>query len=250
MAHQETALRTTLEIGAWSVAFAGAAVLLLALVAELLRRRRPATPLVALADRLLPSPSRRVAVALLTLVSTVGAFSVPPSARADDQRTRAWLEERDRGASTTPTRPTSTSTSSTSTSTPPTPSPTTTTARATAPTAPVIAPRATAVLREDPPPSPARAAERPSAVAPAPAVPAPVPAPAVTVPPGAPTYTVAPGDCLWSIAARRLGATATRHAVDRAWRAIYTANRGAIGADPNLIHPGLVLMLPPLDPTA
>ena len=31
--------------------------------------------------------------------------------------------------------------------------------------------------------------------------------------------------------------------------AIYDANRDAIGADPNLIHPGLVLTLPPLDPT-
>ena len=63
----------------------------------------------------------------------------------------------------------------------------------------------------------------------------------------APTYTVAVGDCLWSIAARVLGRNATAHAVDHGWRAIYDANRDAIGADPNLIHPGLVLTLPPLD---
>src|SRR3954468_12204889 len=145
MAHEETALRTTFELGAWSVAFACAAVLLLALVAELLRRRRTASPLVALADRLLPTTSRRVAVALLTLVSTVGAFSMPPSARADDHRTRTWLEE---GERTTPTPtapspgPTSSSTSST-TSTPLAPPMTTATTAATAPAAPaapVIAP--------------------------------------------------------------------------------------------------------------
>jgi len=65
----------------------------------------------------------------------------------------------------------------------------------------------------------------------------------------APTYTVATGDCLWSIAARVLGRHATARAVDRGWRAIYDANRDAIGADPNLIHPGLVLTLPPLEPT-
>ena len=64
----------------------------------------------------------------------------------------------------------------------------------------------------------------------------------------APTYTVVPGDCLWSIAAGVLGRGATARAIDRGWRAIYAANRDAIGPDPNLIHPGLVLSLPPLDP--
>ena len=62
-------------------------------------------------------------------------------------------------------------------------------------------------------------------------------------------YVVVPGDCLWSIAARRLGRARDARAVDRGWRAIYAANRDAIGPDPNLIHPGLVLTLPPLDPT-
>src|SRR6478672_10852299 len=142
MAHEETALRTVLEIGAWSLASAGAAVLLLALVAELLRRRRAASPIVALADRLLPTTSRRLAVALLTLVSTVGAFSVAASARADEQRTRTWLEAGAHPATTTTAPPpastatstsasTSSSTSSTTaTSTPPVPSTTTTTAAA------------------------------------------------------------------------------------------------------------------------
>jgi nucleoid-associated protein YgaU len=63
------------------------------------------------------------------------------------------------------------------------------------------------------------------------------------------TYTVVPGDCLWAIASHRLGGGATGRDIDRAWRAIYEFNRDAIGSDPNLIHPGLVLALPPLDPT-
>src|SRR4051794_4791309 len=100
MAHGETALRTTLEIGAWSVAFAGAAVLPPPPLPQLLRRRRAASPVVALADRLLPTPSRRVAVALVTLVSTFGAFSMPPTARADGHRTRASLEEGERTSTT------------------------------------------------------------------------------------------------------------------------------------------------------
>lgn len=59
------------------------------------------------------------------------------------------------------------------------------------------------------------------------------------------TYVVVAGDCLWSIAARRLGPSATNAAVDSAWRRIYERNRAAVGDDPNLIHPGLVLTLPP-----
>lgn len=89
---------------------------------------------------------------------------------------------------------------------------------------------------------------------PAPVVLAPRPAPPVVppsppeIPPPAIVYRVAPGDCLWSIAARHLGAGATNQLIDRGWRAIYAANRAAVGADPGLIRPGLVLSLPPLEP--
>src|SRR6478672_1657971 len=148
MAHEETALRTVLEIGAWSLASAGAAVLLLALVAELLRRSRAASPIVALADRLLPTTSRRVAVALVTLVSTVGALSMPASAGADDHRTRSWLEADDHSTTTTtpsPPRPTST-----------------TTAAAIATSAPVAAPPVSTVLRGDATPTPSGAAGSPA----------------------------------------------------------------------------------------
>jgi nucleoid-associated protein YgaU len=55
------------------------------------------------------------------------------------------------------------------------------------------------------------------------------------------------GECLWSIAARQLGPQATNRTTDAAWRRIYAANRTAVGPDPNLIRPGLVLALPPLD---
>ena len=57
------------------------------------------------------------------------------------------------------------------------------------------------------------------------------------------------GDCLWDIAARLVGPRASNAAIDRGWRAIYNANRAAIGDDPGLIHPGLVLTIPTLDPT-
>ena len=63
-------------------------------------------------------------------------------------------------------------------------------------------------------------------------------------------YTVVPGDCLWTIAAHRLAPTASAAEVDRAWRAIYDANRDVIGSDPNLILPGQILELPPLPTSA
>ena len=49
------------------------------------------------------------------------------------------------------------------------------------------------------------------------------------------TYTVVPGDNLTTIAAKYTGVT---------FRAIYEANRALIGNDPNLIQPGMVLVLP------
>jgi len=73
------------------------------------------------------------------------------------------------------------------------------------------------------------------------------PPPAVATPL---TYTVVTGDCLWTIAAHRLPPTATAAEVDRAWRAIYDANRAVIGSDPNLIRPGQILELPPLPTSA
>ncbi len=57
--------------------------------------------------------------------------------------------------------------------------------------------------------------------------------------------TVRPGDCLWLIAARRLGPHPTGADVAAQWPRWYAANRSVIGADPNLITPGEVLHAPP-----
>lgn len=53
--------------------------------------------------------------------------------------------------------------------------------------------------------------------------------------------TVRAGDSLWSIAAARLGPDADVSEIDAAWRALYAANRDAIGSDADLILPGLDL---------
>jgi LysM repeat protein len=51
------------------------------------------------------------------------------------------------------------------------------------------------------------------------------------------TYTVVRGDNLWNIAGRELGDP-------RRWPEIYDLNKGVIGANPGLIHPGQVYTLP------
>lgn len=55
---------------------------------------------------------------------------------------------------------------------------------------------------------------------------------------------VRPGDTLWSIVARHLGPGASDLQIAEAWPAWYHANAGFIGDDPNLIHPGVLLMPP------
>jgi LysM repeat protein len=57
-----------------------------------------------------------------------------------------------------------------------------------------------------------------------------------TAPRPAPKYLVQPGDTLSGIAAR--------FAVRGGWPALYAANRPLVGADPSVIQPGIVLMLP------
>jgi nucleoid-associated protein YgaU len=58
--------------------------------------------------------------------------------------------------------------------------------------------------------------------------------------------TVQPGDTLWSVAAHDLPADATDPEINARWHAIYAANRRAIGPDPDLLHPGQQLRLPPI----
>ncbi|WP_422933689.1 LysM peptidoglycan-binding domain-containing protein [Sinomonas sp. P47F7] len=55
---------------------------------------------------------------------------------------------------------------------------------------------------------------------------------------------VRPGDTLWSIAARHLGPNASVSDVANAWPRWFESNRAAIGDDPDLIRPGLLLVPP------
>lgn len=55
---------------------------------------------------------------------------------------------------------------------------------------------------------------------------------------------VRPGDSLWSIAADRLGPTGSAARVQGEWPRWYAANRQLIGADPNLLKPGMSLLAP------
>lgn len=64
---------------------------------------------------------------------------------------------------------------------------------------------------------------------------------------GSSSHTVERGESLWRIARsvlERRGLPATGHDVAAYWPIIYAANRDLVGADPDLIHPGQVLVLP------
>lgn len=222
----DESLRHLAEVGALAVAAGALVLLFFALLAEVLRRFGRAPRLVAHLDRLVPRRARAIAAGTLALAA---ALPLGGTASADDS-VRAWLSGAG-GASTT--------TTTTTTSAPPTTAPVatheSTDARASAPVPDpdVVAPPAAPAT---PPP-----ASRPAVGAAA--QPAPPP------PTHAEQHVVAPGECLWAIAQARLGPSATNQDIDAGWRAIYAVNRAAIGDDPGLIHPGLVLVLPPLVPT-
>jgi nucleoid-associated protein YgaU len=202
------------------VAVVTAGVLGLALLGEVLRRRGRAHRVVALVDRVVPRRARAVAVSLVALAATVA----PARPLAADESLRGWLGR----------------------STPSTSRPAVVTPHAVdaLPSAPAPAPHGPMVLTPEGTGTDSRAS---APVAPSPPPPSPT-RPAVPAPPEPVVYTVVVGDCLWSIAARHLGADPDASAVDAGWRAIYAANRDAVGDDPGLIHPGLVLRLPPLAP--
>ncbi|MQA77107.1 MAG: hypothetical protein GEV10_01260 [Streptosporangiales bacterium] len=58
------------------------------------------------------------------------------------------------------------------------------------------------------------------------------------------TVVVRRGDSLWSLAAAQLPGRPSSAEVARAWPRWYAANRGVVGADPDLIHPGQRLRAP------
>ncbi len=59
------------------------------------------------------------------------------------------------------------------------------------------------------------------------------------------THVVRTGDTLWSLAAADLSPTADADDVTRRWHRLHQLNRAVIGDDPDLIHPGQRLHLPP-----
>jgi nucleoid-associated protein YgaU len=59
------------------------------------------------------------------------------------------------------------------------------------------------------------------------------------------TVVVRAGDCLWHLAAADLPAGASAAQVTARWQAIHRLNAAVIGPDPDLIHPGQRLALPP-----
>ena len=213
-------------VGRAAVGAVAAAGVLLALgfVAEALRRRQCAGRVLALLDLTLPIGVRTAVVSVLALLASF--TGVRPAGATDG--VRGWLDQA--------------STSTTTTTRPLVATPDALAERATSPsTVPTTPPTGPVILI---PPITAEPIDPAPAPAAAPAPPAPVTAAAR---PANSTYIVQPGDCLWAIAQRRLGSTADAHAIDTGWRAIYAANRAAIGDNPNLIHIGLILTLPPLD---
>ncbi|MFE2480181.1 LysM peptidoglycan-binding domain-containing protein [Streptomyces sp. NRRL F-2747] len=70
-----------------------------------------------------------------------------------------------------------------------------------------------------------------------PSAPAPKPMPMAMPAVEKRTYTVRSGDSLSSIARLELGNEAR-------WRELYAMNRGVVGSNPELLHPGQVLTLP------
>jgi nucleoid-associated protein YgaU len=222
------ALTDLVRHGASGLAVLASVLLVLAVVGEVLRRRHRARRVLAVIDAVVPGAARTVAVSLVAAASAVG---VSRPAGADDSL-RGWLG-----------RPTTTTTIAGPVVTPDALdalTDTSTTTGTVPPGPPVLVPATTPASTPMPTPPP-------STLAPPAPTPAPAPVAVSSPAPEVPVHVVQRGDCLWSIAASRLGPGADARAIDAGWRRIYAENRAAVGDDPNLIHPGLVLRLPPLD---
>lgn len=255
------ALVTTIATRAALAAVVVAAVVILpAVLAGILdhlgRARRSAQVL----RRISPPAARRTAAVLIAVATTVAGTgrAAATTTTTSPSSVRAWLDgtASNRAEPATPSGtwypdpgdPTGDSgphgtislddldarTTTTSTTTRPAPSTTSTSTAMPTPRRPRHATTTSRARYIAPPYAPNAATATPPPVAPTPPL----------------TYTVVTGDCLWTIAAHRLPPTATAADIDRAWRAIYDANRAVIGSDPNLIRPGQILELPPLPTSA
>jgi LysM repeat protein len=60
-----------------------------------------------------------------------------------------------------------------------------------------------------------------------------------------PPYTVKPGDSLWRIAVNRLPGNSSALAISVEWQKLWAANIVTIGPNPDLIRPGVRLVIPP-----
>jgi LysM repeat protein len=58
------------------------------------------------------------------------------------------------------------------------------------------------------------------------------------------SYRVQPGDSLWHISTQLWTNNSSDHSLDRTWRVLHEWNRGVLGPNANLIHPGQVLEIP------
>lgn len=58
------------------------------------------------------------------------------------------------------------------------------------------------------------------------------------------SVVVKSGDSLWKLAQEHLPSGATDKQIDATWRNWYENNNDLIGPDPNLIHPGMTLVIP------
>ena len=224
MAQDELTMRAGVELACWSIALAGIGLLALACVAELLRRRNRSYALVALSDRLLPTSTHRVAVAIVTLLSSALAIAGPRTALADSH-VRDWLTGPTTSTTVPAAAPAPTSDERDAVDMPTAPNDSAVRDWLTAPESDLAPPETTTTTSTTTtPPAATRPPAAPGPVTVAPVVPPPpAPAPAPSeVSPGAAevgeavtaasTYAVAPGDCLWSIAARASSVPARRTA--------------------------------------
>lgn len=257
-ADYEGALRNWIGAAAQVLAALTTTLLLVALIGEIFRSLDRLPRFVSFTDSVTPLAARRVVASLVAGgIALIGAVAPAGAAETQNARhgqvpatsttlsVRQWLEQQTRttttpGMSAAPSEPRFSNTPSTTPSSPPTLREGsgltygTTTSNGGAGTGADVA--ANRSGEADQPG--ARTAVEPGTRA--------LREPEVA-PPGT-RYVVRAGDSLWKIANKELGGGASSRSIIATWHQIYEANREAVGEDPGLIHPGLVLQLPPIQP--